>query len=90
MFMHDCMYRNRFTTKWVSFHDFDEYMEVPAPLTFPTILRRHEGKPYITSGMYSFDTQACIVDNHEGDKSPEAFWSEKQVSDVAFWVPPHT
>jgi hypothetical protein len=57
--MHDCLYRNRETARWVAFHDFDEYLEVPPPQTLPGILAENEGKPYVTHGCYNYNVDMC-------------------------------
>lgn len=66
--MHDCLYRTRETARWVAFHDFDEYLEVPPPSTLPAILAENADKPFITHGCYNYNVDLCEGETAWGPK----------------------
>lgn len=59
--MHDCLFRNRETARWVWYHDLDEYLEAPPTSTVPGILRKYMFEPYLTHGSYVYSMDNCEV-----------------------------
>lgn len=55
----DCIYRLRFSSKWVLMADIDEYLWVKAPQTLHTFLSWHDDKVGISHGSWWFSTNVC-------------------------------
>eukprot|EP00271_Cylindrocystis_brebissonii_P000338 TRINITY_DN10448_c0_g1_i2.p1 TRINITY_DN10448_c0_g1~~TRINITY_DN10448_c0_g1_i2.p1 ORF type:complete len:757 (-),score=119.19 TRINITY_DN10448_c0_g1_i2:718-2988(-) len=55
----DCIYRTRFTSRWLLLADLDEYFWVRPPRTVASILAEHDDKPGFSHGSYWFSVFLC-------------------------------
>eukprot|EP00897_Mesotaenium_endlicherianum_P011063 jgi/Mesen1/9986/ME000072S09401 len=64
--LNDCLYRTRFTAKWVFVHDLDEFIEFVPPHTLKSTLTQHKDKAFLTHGVVWWDHQRCNKKSWEG------------------------
>lgn len=57
--MHDCIYRSRFTSKWVLYIDWDDYLYVPQPQSLSSLLTKYDDKPWLTHGTLVWSVDMC-------------------------------
>lgn len=81
MFINDCLHRTRYLAQWTLFHDFDEFLYIPPPLTLATLLQQNEDRPWMTFGSMPASWGLC-TDRPEPstNKWPveKMVWVEKQ------------
>lgn len=62
---HDCLYRSRHNSKWITMIDLDEFIDVRPPLTMGSILKKYEDVPWLTHGSVWWGIDVC--NDKEGD-----------------------
>lgn len=55
----DCLYRHRYTSKWLFYGDLDEYLDVVPPLTLGGVLQEHNDRPWLTFGVVWWTVNHC-------------------------------
>ncbi|GJP35553.1 hypothetical protein CLOM_g20059 [Closterium sp. NIES-68] len=55
----DCIYRTHNTARWLLVSDIEEYLQIPPPLSLPTLLQEHESRPWLTFGVTVFNGSFC-------------------------------
>lgn len=62
---HDCIYRSRRNSKWITMIDLDEFVDARPPHSVGSLLRKYEDKPWITHGSVWWGVHVC--NDREGD-----------------------
>lgn len=70
----DCVYRNRYTAKWLMMGDPDEYLHVKPPATLQSILTKYEEEAFISHQGLNWDINHC-----EKKTSVDQFTVERMV-----------
>lgn len=65
----DCLYRNRFLSKWVLFTDMDEYVYVPPPATLLSALSSLTNEIFASMGSYICDIHTCSKQHGEDEQA---------------------
>lgn len=62
---HDCIYRSRHTSKWITMIDLDEFVEVKAPNSMGALLKNNENLAWFTHGSMWWGIGVC--NDRQGD-----------------------